>query len=141
MPDTPPPNTPCLEWIGAKSAGGYGYVNAGGKGMLIHRMVIEAVIGPIPDGLHVDHLCRNRACYRFDHLELVTPAENTRRGDAGLHMKEMPPKTHCPNGHEFTQENTYINPYGTKICRICRQANIRRYRERKKGSRSEQRAA
>lgn len=110
---------PCLEWKGGKTAGGYGCVR-NGVTVLVHRLVIEAVHGPIPEGMEVDHLCRNRACYRLDHLEVVTSAENTRRGDAGKHFRANR-KTHCVNGHEYTEENTYRRPDGRgRACRKCR---------------------
>jgi hypothetical protein len=71
----------------------------------------SAVKGAIPDGLHIDHLCRNRACCHPDHLEAVTPRENVRRGVRSQ-------VTHCPKGHEYTPENTKVKR-GRRNCRAC----------------------
>ena len=104
----------CWEWIGAKVYG-YGRLSRGRTpdgSQLAHRVVYELMTGPIPEGLTLDHLCRNRGCVRPDHLEPVSLAENTRRGAAA--------RTHCPQGHEFTPENTYCRPSKVeRQCRIC----------------------
>lgn len=76
-------DTPC--WLWSKPPDAYGYARAQFNGVpnqLVHRVMYEQAIGPIPPGLHVDHLCRNRTCIRPTHLEPVTPAENVRRGRA-----------------------------------------------------------
>ncbi len=84
---------------------------------MAHRVAYELAIGPVPDGLVVDHLCFNRACVRPGHLEPVTQQENVMRA-----------RTHCRKGHEFTPENTYVRPGGTGgIQRICRTCNPRNY--------------
>jgi HNH endonuclease len=82
----------CWIWTGA-TTGGYGVVSANGRIERAHRVSYELAYGKIPDGLHLDHLCRVRACIRPDHLEAVTQAENNRRaGEA---------RTQCPAGHEL----------------------------------------
>jgi hypothetical protein len=83
------------------------------------------LVGPIPDGLVIDHLCRVRHCVNPAHMEPVTDRENVFRGFAAI--------THCPKGHEYTADNTYIPPStGSRECRRCRAEQRRKYK-RKKG--------
>lgn len=74
------PDTQCWEWQGSVSAQGYGILNLRGRMRLSHRLIYELVVGPIPSGLVIDHLCSNKLCQNPSHLETVTSAENTRRG-------------------------------------------------------------
>ena len=85
---------------------------------LAHRVSYEVFVGPIPDGLQLDHLCRNPRCVNPQHLEPVTQGENVKRGRAGWHNKI---KTHCVNGHEFTPENTKYFGDGRRRCLRCRE--------------------
>ena len=107
----------CWLWTGALKSGGYGQFFAE-KYALAHRVAYELVVGPIPEGLTLDHLCRVHNCVNPAHLEPVTNGENLRRGmgPTGIHARA----THCPKGHEYTVENTYRNKKGWRTCRACR---------------------
>lgn len=98
----------CWNYTGCLNGYGYGLI---GAHLLTHRAAYESWRAPIPDGLHIDHLCRNRRCFNPEHLEPVTQQENSRRGAAA--------RTTCPRDHEYTPENTHINPRGARICRTC----------------------
>ena len=113
----------CWEWRAAVGRDGYGRVGFAGKIWLAHRLAYELFVGPIPVGLDLDHLCRNRRCVNPAHLEPVTRRENLRRG-RNWHRE----KTHCKYGHEFTTENTYGRHDGGRDCRACRNARIRKHR-------------
>jgi hypothetical protein len=129
-------STRCLEWRGAKinnPHGAYGWFflrkEAGiTKGMLAHRWLYQRWVGSIPDGLHLDHLCRNTLCVNVGHLEPVTSKENTRRGLRGVLT------THCIRNHPYTPENTVIDA-GARKCRICKLANQRASYQRRKAQR------
>jgi hypothetical protein len=87
----------------------------------------ELLHGPIPDGLHLDHLCKNRPCYNPNHLEPVTPRENLLRGNT-LAAK-LSKQTHCKNGHPFDVENTILRPNG-RACRECGRQRAKAYARR-----------
>lgn len=89
----------CWEWQGHLAGGGYGGFSDG-RNVYAHRWAYEHLIAPIPDGLQIDHLCRNRACVNPAHLEPVTQTENQMRGLKGSLV------THCPQGHPYDEENT-----------------------------------
>lgn len=115
----PEPNTGCWLWTANTSRDGYGKFSYKG-GQLAHRFAYEVVKGPIPDGLRIDHLCRQRCCVNPDHLEAVTHRENCIRGLRGMLT------THCPHGHEYTPENTTHNSKGGRVCRECKRIDGQR---------------
>ena len=110
----------CWEWTGTTTVHGYGQSKVAGKNQSAHRTSYELLVGPIPEGLQIDHLCRNRSCVNPSHMEPVTQQENMRRGD-GAGAKNAS-KTHCKWGHEFSDENTYMQGPGGKHrgCLACR---------------------
>ena len=114
----------CWLWLGCKSSG-YGQLAAhGGRLIYAHRLSYELAQGPIPEGLQIDHLCRTPACVRPDHLEAVTPRENTMRGDTPARLNLQ--KTHCPYGHAYDERNT-CRIRGERRCRACACEKRRRY--------------
>lgn len=109
----------CWQWTAALDVHGYGHISVDGRQRGAHQAAWEILVGPIPEGFTIDHLCRNRGCVNPSHLEPVTRGENVLRGIgfAGVNVR----KTHCPKGHEYTPENTYVNPNsGHRLCRVCR---------------------
>lgn len=134
----------CWPWMGALISGGYGQINAAGRTRHVHRVVYEILVGPVPDGLTLDHechtrevtcnlgdLCPHRRCCNPAHLEPVTQQTNVRRG-RGLTARNAV-ATHCKHGHEFTLENTY-RWRGHRMCRQCVRNNKRALRTRRKDS-------
>src|SRR5260370_18895864 len=104
----------CWEWLGSKSPKGYGHFHDGQKDVRAHRWAYEHFIGPVPDGLVIDHLCRNHACVNPAHLEPVTNKENLTRG-----IRPNALKTHWKRGHPFTEAKTILSPGGSRSCRTC----------------------
>ena len=116
----------CWEWTAFKNREGYGAFRVGPVVVRSHRFAYEALVGPIPGWLVIDHLCRNRGCVNPAHMETVTREENGRR-----QVSYALAKTHCPRGHEYSAENTYREPGRThRQCRKCHAAQQRLYLER-----------
>lgn len=118
----------CLLFAGYKNTIGYGQifysVSGKTKYQYAHRVAYESFVGPIPDGLVIDHLCSVRCCINPTHLEAVTASVNTLRGE-GVRRNAL--KTHCPKGHEYTPENTFISGSPWRRCRECERARSRQY--------------
>lgn len=122
----------CIEWLAGDNGVGYGlfYIGEGTAGRAYaHRWSYEYHVGPIPDGLHLDHLCRNRRCVNPEHLEPVTLRENLLRGVSPAARNAQ--KTHCPAGHPLAGANVYRNP--TKNERRCRECMRQQANQRKAG--------
>lgn len=123
----------CWPWIGAHTDRGYGTFRASGHTQYAHRLAYEATVGPIPDGLQIDHVkargCTRKDCCNSRHMEPVTPRENTRRGDAlGARTARS---GRCHRGHDMTGENRYVRPDGQgSRCKACAAIRNRRRRER-----------
>lgn len=112
--------TPCWKFTGAIDAAGYGRFKADGENFA-HRFSYKFFVGDIPEGYHVDHICNWRTCVNPLHLEAVPSNENWRRRDEN--------RTHCKNGHAFTDENTHQSING-RVCKTCRYRRIKAWRER-----------
>jgi hypothetical protein len=114
----------CWEWVGSHDGTGYGQFWDGSRNVPAHRWAYEHLIADIPAGLYLDHLCRNRGCVNPWHVEPVTHLVNVRRG-------EKANRTHCPQGHPYSPENTYRHPRGDRQCRECLRVRNREARRRR----------
>lgn len=118
----------CWLWTAASSRG-YGYLSFGGQRWRAHRFAYEHLVGPVPDGLVLDHLCRNTLCLNPAHLEPVTQRENLRRGESPVGINAQ--RTHCSQGHEFTPENIMQHGGDGRRCRECARTRTRAWKRRK----------
>ena len=129
----PEPNSGCWLWLEGLNDSGYAKFWDGSKQVRAHRYAYEHFIGPIPNGLTLDHLCRVRCCVNPAHLEPVTVTENVMRGFSPPAVYAR--RTHCANGHEFTPENTrrwFDEKRGAfrRQCKTCKNDVTRLWRQR-----------
>lgn len=120
------PETGCIEWM-ASTRQGYGQIGVGLGVQYAHRIAWVWAEGPIPTGLVIDHLCRNRRCQNTAHMEVVTNETNILRGEWSPVLNTQ--KTHCPQGHAYSGSNLYVGKGGDRHCMECRRARKRRYRQ------------
>jgi len=137
----PQPNG-CIYFTGNIWAGGYGNLSRKGSKVAAHRAAYELFVGPIPEGMELDHTCHDpdackegdkclhRRCVNVEHLRPTTPRDNTLRSNSIAARKSR--QTHCAKGHKFDEANTYINPQGNRRCRRCMADASKRYKDRKR---------
>lgn len=113
------PQSGCWNWTAGRDKRGYARLTIDGRSRLAHRLSYEEFMGPVPEGLELDHLCRNPRCINPEHLEPVTHAENMRRA------AEADRTDHCPSGHLFDEANTYLDKNGYRKCRACNRERSR----------------
>lgn len=124
------PITGCWMWLGCILNHGRGQIRVSPKrAMQTHRYAYETYVGKIPDGLELDHLCRNGWCCNPSHLEPVTGEENRRRYLATLHTDAS--STQCKKGHALDEINTRIDAKGRRHCRACEREYLTGYYARK----------
>ena len=119
----------CWEWQGHIEANGYARFTIGQDRWLSHRWAYERFVGPIPTGLVIDHLCRNRRCVNPNHLEAVTARTNILRGESIPAQNAV--KTHCKRGHPLSGQNVSIQKDGSRRCLACHSIRQKRSRARK----------
>ncbi|MGW2484952.1 HNH endonuclease signature motif containing protein [Streptomyces sp. NPDC001571] len=118
----------CWQWTGYLTPNGYGRLSVGGVQQYAHRLAYETFLGPIPPGLVIDHLCRNRGCMNPAHLDAVPQRLNVLRGENQAAHRAR--QSACLRGHRFDLANTYRAPNGTRKCRRCRANQRTRARHR-----------
>lgn len=135
----PCPISGCWFWIGAGNRNGYGTSCKDNKQAYAHRVVYEYLVGPIPEGLELDHLCRVRCCVNPRHVEPVTPLENMMRGESFAAINAR--KTHCIHGHPLSGDNLIVRPHPScrtgfqRACRVCYNRAIRDWKRARRPKR------
>lgn len=119
----------CWEWVGYRDPDGYGVAKVNGERYRAHRVFYSVFVGPLEPLLVIDHLCRNTSCVNPRHLEQVTARTNTLRGSSPV--ASNPLVTQCPQGHDYTSENTYKDSRGSRHCIACSRERTREWRSRR----------
>lgn len=126
----------CWVWHGAKT-NGYGAARRAGTTVNAHRVAWESLMGPIPEGYHLDHLCRNTSCVNPAHLEPVTPQENHRRGLINQYKGRLA----CSRGHLYVEGSYRWRNKGGRWSRVCRECRRERSAREKQDRRALRTAA
>ena len=116
----------CWHYTGPKTQWGYGIVSTSDRERLAHRIAYRTLVGDIPEGYQIDHLCRIPRCCNPEHLEAVTPQENRRRSPNAPENR-----THCHAGHPLSGENVRRNDKGARVCVACHREWSRAYQRRR----------
>lgn len=116
----------CWEWTASTKGNGYGQVKHPDRKspMFTHRVAWEMLVGEIPEGMTIDHLCKNTLCCNPDHLEVVTGRVNGLRSGSPVALNAK--KTHCPQGHEYTTDNLVADR--GRRCKVCHRKKVARQR-------------
>lgn len=109
--------TPCWVWTASTNSMNYGHMNVSGKTIAAHRWAYEHFVGRIPEGLELDHMCRNTLCVNPSHCRAVTHKQNVLCGGSPSALNAI--KTHCPKGHEYIDNNIIVVNGKWRRCRIC----------------------
>jgi hypothetical protein len=122
----------CWIWTGGTTGhrAAYGTMKVRGKRVMAHRYLFEKARGPIPQGMEMDHLCRNPSCVNPSHLEAVTHKENMNRGNAPSAIAKRTGL--CPKGHQLEGRNLFIRKNGKRTCMECKRATERAWEARHK---------
>lgn len=115
----------CWKWKGSLGKKGYGRFRVGDRTEMAHRVAYELIVGAVPQGKTLDHLCRVRGCVNPAHLEAVSNAENVLRGVGPPAINAK--RTHCVHGHEFSDANTYVHK-GRRFCSQCSRDRLKKHR-------------
>lgn len=125
------PETGCLVWVAARSVEGYGRVSVEGRSQLAHRVVWELYVGPIPEGMTIDHLCNRPSCVNIAHLRVASQRENILAPHSATLARRNSLVTECPQGHPYDEQNTNRNRPERRDCRACGRAATRRWRDKR----------
>ena len=129
------PTEGCWHWTGWSSRDGYGRFQVRTKGPMAHRFGYEMLVGPIPEGLTLDHLCNNPGCVNPEHLVPATVVDNVMRGNGACVRNSK--RTHCPKGHPLSGDNLIPSRLPSRGCLTCHREVCRQYMRRKRGAAKE----